>query len=356
MVVRSDLSSNLPTMYEITSPGSETSPTAESFYGFANRLHPITAGGVQPPQFVMPQSYPQARSGYMAGAMARPNSAAAKRGGRRPKEYEEYDHVALSEEERDKRDKRRLRNKEAAARCRQRRLDLMGSLQNQVDQLKEDNKVKDSKIAELQLLKNELLAVVREHQCVLPESLRQSLDVDMSSTQQYMPRGGTNIMLPTEVAPFTHTEQSSAQTLLGRKRPASELIPELRQPPQPTSMPNNSSTLSLTSTAQTNILPRIHVKQEPTLYDVNGRDTQEEEMKRPTSLSFSEGVAATTASYGALSSSGVPITTPSNLLGAVSSGHFSKNLSNVAFDGVNGIDLLGCFYAKPRCLLTVGHN
>lgn len=26
----------------------------------------------------------------MAGAMARPNSAAAKRGGRRPKEYEEY--------------------------------------------------------------------------------------------------------------------------------------------------------------------------------------------------------------------------------------------------------------------------
>uniref|UniRef100_A0A915AUL3 F-box domain-containing protein n=2 Tax=Parascaris univalens TaxID=6257 RepID=A0A915AUL3_PARUN len=322
-----------PLFSEITSPGSETSPTAESFYGFANRLHPITAGGVQPPQFVMPQSYPQARSGYMAGAMARPNSAAAKRGGRRPKEYEEYDHVALSEEERDKRDKRRLRNKEAAARCRQRRLDLMGSLQNQVDQLKEDNKVKDSKIAELQLLKNELLAVVREHQCVLPESLRQSLDVDMSSTQQYMPRGGTNIMLPTEVAPFTHTEQSSAQTLLGRKRPASELIPELRQPPQPTSMPNNSSTLSLTSTAQTNILPRIHVKQEPTLYDVNGRDTQEEEMKRPTSLSFSEGVAATTASYGALSSSGVPITTPSNLLGAGGSEFGAVNL----LDGPTGL-------------------
>lgn len=40
------------------------------------------------------------------------------------------DHVTLSEEERDKRDKRRLRNKEAAARCRQRRIDLMGSLQS----------------------------------------------------------------------------------------------------------------------------------------------------------------------------------------------------------------------------------
>lgn len=46
------------------------------------------------------------------------------------KSFTFQDHVTLSEEERDKRDKRRLRNKEAAARCRQRRLDLMGSLQN----------------------------------------------------------------------------------------------------------------------------------------------------------------------------------------------------------------------------------
>ncbi|KHN73414.1 Transforming protein v-Fos/v-Fox [Toxocara canis] len=323
-----------PLFPEISSPVSETSPTAESLYGFANRLHPITpAGSAHPHQFAMPHSYPQARNGYMASTVARPNSAATKRGGRRPKEYEEYDHVALSEEERDKRDKRRLRNKEAAARCRQRRLDLMGSLQNQVDQLKEENKMKDSKIAELQILKNELLAVVREHQCVLPESLRQSLDVDMSSTQQYMPRGGAGVMVPAEMAPFSHTDQPSSQTILGRKRPASELIPELRQPPQPAAISNSSGPLPLSTAAQPNILSRAQIKQEPTLYDVNGRDTQEEEMKRPTSLSFSEGVAATTANYGALSSSGVPITTPSNLLGTGGSEFGAVNL----LDGPTGL-------------------
>ncbi|VDM94609.1 unnamed protein product [Onchocerca ochengi] len=80
-------------------------------------------------QLNMPQAY-QTRTGFVGNTMTRPASATGKRGGRRPKEYEEYDHVTLSEEERDKRDKRRLRNKEAAARCRQRRLDLMGSLQN----------------------------------------------------------------------------------------------------------------------------------------------------------------------------------------------------------------------------------
>ncbi|VDM24046.1 unnamed protein product [Toxocara canis] len=315
-----------PLFRDISSPLAETSPTAESLYGFANRLHPVTpavttqrlqvielSGCAHPHQSAMPHSYPQARNGYMASTVARPNSAAAKRGGRRPKEYEEYDHAALSEEERDKRNKRRLRNKEAAARCRQRRLDLMGSLQNQVDQLKEEKKMKDSKIAELQILKNELLAVVREHQCVLPESLRQSLDVDMSSTQQYMPRGGVGVMVPAEMAPFSHTDQPSSQTVLGRKRQASELIPELRQPPQPVAISSSSGPLPLSTAAQPNILSRAQIKQEPTLYDVNGRDTQEEEMKRPTSLSFSEGVAATTASYGALSSSGVSITTPSNL-------------------------------------------
>uniref|UniRef100_A0A0R3S6W2 BZIP domain-containing protein n=1 Tax=Elaeophora elaphi TaxID=1147741 RepID=A0A0R3S6W2_9BILA len=163
--------------------------------------------------------------------MTRPASATGKRGGRRPKEYEEYDHVTLSEEERDKRDKRRLRNKEAAARCRQRRLDLMGSLQNQVNQLKEENKMKDAKIAELQLL---------------PSSMQ--------------------------------------------------------------------------------------IKQEPTLFDVNGRDLPDEEIKRPTSLTFADGVTTTTT-YSSLSSSGVPITTPSNLIGGATSDFGGVNL----LDGPTGL-------------------
>lgn len=58
----------------------------------------------------------------------------------------------------------------------------------------------------------------------------------------------------------------------------------------------------------------MQIKQEPTLFDVNGRDLPDEEIKRPTSLTFADGVTTTTA-YSSLSSSGVPITTPSNLIG-----------------------------------------
>lgn len=37
----------------------------------------------------MPQAY-QARTGFVGNTMTRPASATGKRGGRRPKEYEEY--------------------------------------------------------------------------------------------------------------------------------------------------------------------------------------------------------------------------------------------------------------------------
>ncbi|CAJ0569555.1 unnamed protein product, partial [Mesorhabditis spiculigera] len=46
--------------------------------------------------------------------------------------------------------KRRQRNKEAAARCRQRRLELMHTLQEQVDKQKDENRKKDNQIKELE--------------------------------------------------------------------------------------------------------------------------------------------------------------------------------------------------------------
>ncbi|VDN08329.1 unnamed protein product [Thelazia callipaeda] len=248
----------------------------------------------------MPQAY-QTRNGYVGSTMTRPASAAGKRGGRRPKEYEEYDHVTLSEEERDKRDKRRLRNKEAAARCRQRRLDLMGSLQS----------------------KNELIAVIRDHHCILPEALRQTLDVDMSSTQQYMPRGAqssvTNVPTSTDMEVYATSAPSPQPMLSNRKRAAAEMIPNLRQ----------TSQQSVNETA-TGILSLSKIKQEPTLFDVNGRDLPDDEIKRPTSLSFADSTT-TTSAYSSLSSSGVPITTPSNLIGG--SGDFGVNL----LDGPTGL-------------------
>ncbi|VIO99531.1 bZIP transcription factor family protein [Brugia malayi] len=340
MVIRPVSSPGLPSMYEIASQGTDITPTAESLYGFANRLHPITPNGAHY-QLNMPQAY-QTRAGFVGNTMARPASATGKRGGRRPKEYEEYDHVTLSEEERDKRDKRRLRNKEAAARCRQRRLDLMGSLQNQVNQLKEENKMKDAKIAELQLLKNELIAVIRDHHCVLPEALRQTLDVDMSSTQQYMPRGApapvVTVPTSTEIVPYTSSAPSPQPVLSNRKRPASAMIPDLRQPPpQPGVSPLTTTVTLNRNDNHNNILTMtkpssMQIKQEPTLFDVNGRDLPDEEIKRPTSLTFADGATTTTA-YSSLSSSGVPITTPSNLIGGATSDFGGVNL----LDGPTGL-------------------
>lgn len=268
----------------------------------------------------MPQSYAQPRNGYMTSAAPRPGSAAGKRGGRRPKECEEFD-VTMSEEERDKRDKRRLRNKEAAARCRQRRIDLMGSLQNQVDQLKQDNKLKDNRIAELQLLKSELLNVIREHQCVLPESLRHSLDAELATT--YVP-SSTSYSVQNEISFSAPPQMPPRQQMVSRKRQASDMISDFRPnseqiTTQPSAMPLN--------TAQINIMPKpsVQIKQEPsfkadpTLYSVNGRDHADEEVKRPTTL-FAEPLQPVTSSNYNIAS-GVPITTPSNI------GEYTQSIS-----------------------------
>uniref|UniRef100_A0A183EPC7 SHAN3 n=1 Tax=Gongylonema pulchrum TaxID=637853 RepID=A0A183EPC7_9BILA len=151
----------------------------------------------------------------------------------------------------------------------------------------------------------------------LPESLRQTLDVDMSSTQQYAPRGApTSVSVPTtEIGPYPQPPLPSPQAMVRRKRPASEMIPELRHPPQSCAPP-----ATLSTGCQANIITlakpaTMQVKQEPTLFDVNGRDLSDEDIKRPTSLPFLENATRTTTySSGALSSSGIPITTPSNLI------------------------------------------
>lgn len=293
-------------MYELASPGTESSPT-EAIYGFANRLQPITSG-THPQHFGMPQAYPQARNGYMASAVPRPGSAAGKRGGRRPKECED---ITLSEEEKDKRDKRRLRNKEAAARCRQRRIDLMGSLQNQVDLLKAENKEKDTKINQLQMLKNELLSVIREHHCVLPEALRQSLDAEVANA--YV-SNNTSYEVGNE-RPFV--AHAAMAPMLNRKRPASDMVSDFR--PNSEQLATQASTMTLNPNP-VNIVakPTVQIKQEPsfktdpTLYDVNGRDHGEDGVKRPTSL-IADSIASTT--YNSSISSGIPITTPSNING-----------------------------------------
>ena len=54
-------------------------------------------------------------------------------------------------------------------------------------------------------------------------------------------------------------------------------------------------------------------KTDPTLYSVNGRDLADDEIKRPTSLFVDKSIPATSANYSSNLTSGVPITTPSNI-------------------------------------------
>jgi hypothetical protein len=101
-----------------------------------------------------------------------------RRGGRRPRE--EYEPPALNEEDRDKRDKRRQRNKEAAARCRQRRLDLMQTLQRDKDLLEQQNNQMEMQYNTLKKGMEDIVQSLRAHSSncnIRDNNLMQQLDV-----------------------------------------------------------------------------------------------------------------------------------------------------------------------------------
>jgi len=84
----------------------------------------------------------------------------AKKGGRRPKEEQTH----LPPEEEEKRKQRRARNKEAAARCRKRRLDHMQELSQQVAQLQDIQSNLEREIESLAKEKDELEFVLKTHE------------------------------------------------------------------------------------------------------------------------------------------------------------------------------------------------
>lgn len=83
-------------------------------------------------------------------------------GGRKPMKVEEDED--LSPEERERRDQRRERNKQAAARCRKRRMDQTMTLQEEVDQWEEKKKALTEEIQALQTQKEELKFILDAHQ------------------------------------------------------------------------------------------------------------------------------------------------------------------------------------------------
>uniref|UniRef100_A0A914W6Q7 BZIP domain-containing protein n=1 Tax=Plectus sambesii TaxID=2011161 RepID=A0A914W6Q7_9BILA len=253
-----------------------TDPAPEGLYGTAvgvhnygthlgSRLNPITQPNGH--QFAMPTSSPYQTRNYQ---VVRQSNASPKKGGRRPKEDEYDDNVNLNEDDRDKRDKRRQRNKEAAARCRQRRLDTMMQLQDEVDKLKNDNDRQEDAIRTLRQQKDQLEQLLRNHGCKIPDEL---------------------------LMPVVTTAADFVNPNAPRKRP-------------------------LTQHALAAPMAKIP-KQEPTLTQVAG---DVDNLQRPTSLAFGGGgnIANTPISFGNWSASGVPISTPSN--GLTPGGEFMAQL------------------------------
>lgn len=74
----------------------------------------------------------------------------------------------------DKRLKRRQRNKEAAARCRQRRIDLMKELQDQVNGFKHQNDKKSAEVTDIRNKLNSLKNYLETHDCKLSPEERMS--------------------------------------------------------------------------------------------------------------------------------------------------------------------------------------
>uniref|UniRef100_A0A7I4YRS5 BZIP domain-containing protein n=1 Tax=Haemonchus contortus TaxID=6289 RepID=A0A7I4YRS5_HAECO len=151
-----------------------TSPIGNPAIG--NRLNPLAQPGFGYPRGPLQYDLnPQ----YMGGAR--------KSGGRRPKEFEMGPEIE-DQDELDKRIKRRQRNKEAAARCRQRRLDLMTNLQEQVDKFKAENEKKEMEIRAMKSQMEQMHSFLRSHDCKMSVEEREALPLlNMPSIRSTMP-------------------------------------------------------------------------------------------------------------------------------------------------------------------------
>ncbi|KAI6190252.1 Transforming protein v-Fos/v-Fox [Aphelenchoides bicaudatus] len=160
-----------------------------------NRLPPLQPGFAVPTEF--PLTGLMTRSGNSSVYGTR-SQASGRKGGRRPREIEDKDQYALSQEDKEKRQKRRERNKQAAARCRKRRMDLMETLQKQVDDLRTENENKQRIIDQLNEQSRNLMGVLSSHSCqhhskILPQQVRH-LQQQQTNKDQSLIYNGCDMM------------------------------------------------------------------------------------------------------------------------------------------------------------------
>lgn len=185
------------------------------------------------------------------------------------------------QDELDKRIKRRQRNKEAAARCRQRRLDLMTSLQEQVDKFKAENEKKEMEIRAMKSQMEQMHSFLRSHDCKLSVEEREQLPLlNMQSVRSTMP-------------PLMNGINSSPHPSLSEYRPNISEVNRKRVLPAP-QLPAHSDANFLEPDIK---CPKI--EKDVSLADLNG-DT----IARPNHINFD---------MIGLGSTNIPLSTPSNI-------------------------------------------
>ncbi|KHJ98786.1 bZIP transcription factor [Oesophagostomum dentatum] len=290
-----------------------TSPIGNPAIG--NRLNPLA-----PPAFGYPRGPLQydLNAQYMGGAR--------KTGGRRPKEFEMGPEIE-DQEELDKKLKRRQRNKEAAARCRQRRLDLMTNLQEQVDKYKADNEKKELEIRAMKSQMAQMESFLRSHDCKMSVEERESLlnmPAIRPATMPPIMNGISKLYYICDPQNFFFQNYMKGEThIIGTnppQHPVSDYRPNIevtrkRVLPAP-QLPAHSDANFLEPDIK---CPKI--EKDVSLSDLNG-DT----ITRPNHINF-EGIG--------LGSNHVPLSTPSNITYSSSVPYTTPNNYTPGFPGLN---------------------
>uniref|UniRef100_A0A1I7XFN2 BZIP domain-containing protein n=1 Tax=Heterorhabditis bacteriophora TaxID=37862 RepID=A0A1I7XFN2_HETBA len=140
------------------------------------------------------------------------------------------------QDEMEKKLKRRQRNKEAAARCRQRRLDLMSNLQDQVDKYKHENERKGEEIQALKLKMETMERFLRTHDCKMSTDERASLfNTPLSMTRTLPPHieGISSLSVPVSDYQPQSDRVDRKRTLPAPQLPPTAddmLEPDIKQP------------------------------------------------------------------------------------------------------------------------------
>jgi len=249
-------------------------------------------------------------------AMAKKTNAKGRKNNRRLSPEEE----AMSPEERERLRLRRVRNKEAAARCRKRRVDQTNNLQEQVDHWLAKKRIMEEEIGTLRREKEELEFILSQHcqadgLCAMGGKRKRTMVMPAQTivVRRTIPAANRNLIQQRQMQNQMHVFQQPRQITI---QPTQNPVVAIKSEPSVLVEPVN----------QPYILPeQIQipvVKQEPNIAVVTTApatiNTQQQPLRRPASLGLTKVTVVQqpqdTQQTTKLSEHGISIDTPSSII------------------------------------------